>query len=238
MQQEVTQFFYTTEDNTTTKVRTWKDVDGAVWFVGKDVCEVLELADPTSACRGLDEDEILIRTISGIGSNRGVILMNESGLYSLIFTSRKPEAKRFRKWVTSEVLPRLRETGHYETPKVKEKHLVPVTKQEALKTVKRSSRGIPQGVMKAAEKVLARTGLDDFQMTLALDKVVQAYTGESILEITGIRAVENYDFDMNKEEGIWTRRSRWHWEHDYPTDSNDWGPLGFEEDGTYYPMEG
>ncbi|MBR0252284.1 MAG: Bro-N domain-containing protein [Synergistaceae bacterium] len=97
-------------------VRTIK-VDDEIWFVAKDVCDVLGLADVTSALRTLDDDEILIRKVCGIGSNRGVNLISESGLYTLIIRSYKPEAKRFRRWVTHEVIPSIRQTGKYEMPK-------------------------------------------------------------------------------------------------------------------------
>lgn len=83
------------------------------WFVAKDVCEVLELAEVSNAIKRLDDDEKLTRTLFVSGQNRGVYLINESGLYSLILTSRKPEAKVFKKWVTSEVPPSIRKHGIY-----------------------------------------------------------------------------------------------------------------------------
>ena len=87
----------------------------APWFVAKDVCDVLELSNPTEALRALDDDEKnTLRIAEGIQrGNPNVNTISESGLYSLIFRSRKPEAKRFRKWVTGEVLPSLRKHGRY-----------------------------------------------------------------------------------------------------------------------------
>lgn len=92
--------------------------DGEPWFVAKDVCEVLELTNPTEVVRGLDEDEkMTLNNLEGHSGQRGgaqfLNVVNESGLYALIFKSRKPEAKAFRKWVTSEVLPTLRRSGGY-----------------------------------------------------------------------------------------------------------------------------
>ncbi len=84
------------------------------WFVAADVCRVLEIGNPTQAVARLDEDEVTLCTTEG--NHRETNIINESGLYSLIFTSRKPQAKRFRKWVTAEVLPALRRTGRYEMP--------------------------------------------------------------------------------------------------------------------------
>jgi len=87
--------------------------DGEPWFVAKDVCEILEILDPSMAASRLEEDERGTTTVGTTSGPRELLTVNESGLYSLIFTSRKPEAKRFRKWVTSEVLPAIRKTGRY-----------------------------------------------------------------------------------------------------------------------------
>lgn len=95
------------------QVRTVVNTDGTPWFVAKDVCDILELTNPTMALESLDEDE---RAKEYLGRQGEANIVNESGLYALIFKSRKPEAKAFRKWVTSEVLPAIRKTGHYEAP--------------------------------------------------------------------------------------------------------------------------
>lgn len=98
-------------------------IDGGPWFVASDVCDVLGLKNPTDIlAKGLDEDEKLIYKLYRAGQNRKVNLVNESGLYNLIFKSRKPEAKVFRKWVTSEVLPAIRKKGFYGFGNAKNKH--------------------------------------------------------------------------------------------------------------------
>ena len=94
------------------------DRDGEPWFVLADVCRVLEIGNPSDAAARLDDDEkMTLDNIEGHSGRRGgaqfFTIINESGLYSLILTSRKPAAKRFKKWVTSEVLPTLRRTGMY-----------------------------------------------------------------------------------------------------------------------------
>lgn len=83
------------------------------WFVAKDVCEVLELSDVSMTLNRLDEDEKLIQKVFVSGFSRDMWTINESGLYALIMTSYKPEAKAFKKWITSEVLPSIRKTGSY-----------------------------------------------------------------------------------------------------------------------------
>lgn len=88
-------------------------LDGEPYFVAKDVCDVLGHTNPSVAIQMLDDDE---RTKKSLGRQGEAWFVNESGLYNLIFRSNKPEAKAFRKWVTSEVLPALRRTGRYEMP--------------------------------------------------------------------------------------------------------------------------
>ena len=88
-------------------------IDNQPYFVAKDVCDVLQLSDVSMSVGRLDEDEKLTQVLFVSGQNREMWLVNESGLYNLIFRSNKPEAKAFRKWVTSEVLPCIRQTGKY-----------------------------------------------------------------------------------------------------------------------------
>jgi len=82
-------------------------------FAAKDVCDILGLTDARKAVQSLDDDEKLTGTVFRSGQRRSMWFVNESGLYHLIFQSRKPEAKKFRKWVTSEVLPSIRQHGFY-----------------------------------------------------------------------------------------------------------------------------
>ncbi|PDZ06298.1 phage antirepressor Ant [Bacillus cereus] len=91
-----------------------------VLFVAKDVCEVLEIKQSSVALKKLDEDEKAVINIHTPGGSQDTWGINESGLYSLIMTSRKPQAKAFKKWVTSEVLPSIRKHGAYMTDQVLE----------------------------------------------------------------------------------------------------------------------
>jgi|GEM_PF-4849811 len=83
------------------------------WFVVKDVCVALSISNYRDAIRNLDEDEKLVSEIPTSGQRRRMLFINESGIYSLIFRSNKPEARPFRKWITNEVLPAIRKTGSY-----------------------------------------------------------------------------------------------------------------------------
>lgn len=93
------------------------EINGEPWFVGKDVAEILGYADPNKAIAVHvdEEDKLNDKTASSLGQ-RGGWFINESGLYSLILSSKLPSAKRFKRWVTSEVLPQIRKTGGYNLP--------------------------------------------------------------------------------------------------------------------------
>ena len=92
-------------------------VDGEPWFVAKDIAEILQYTNTQKAIRDhVDEEDKLTERIVLSGQNREVICINESGLYSLILSSKMPGAKRFKRWVTSEVLPQIRRTGTYQKP--------------------------------------------------------------------------------------------------------------------------
>jgi prophage antirepressor-like protein len=96
--------------------RVIQDEAGNPWWVAKDVCDILGYANPSDTISTLDEDEKnTLRISEGIPSrgNPNVNVINESGLYTLIIRSNKPEAKPFRKWITAEVLPSIRKTGGY-----------------------------------------------------------------------------------------------------------------------------
>ena len=87
--------------------------DGDPWFVASDVCAALTIADASMAVARLDDDEKGTSSVGTLGGEQAMMIISESGLYSLILTSRKSAAKRFKKWVTSEVLPSIRKTGSY-----------------------------------------------------------------------------------------------------------------------------
>lgn len=89
-------------------------INGEPWFVATDVCQVLDIKNSRDTlAKVLDEDEKGVATIYTLGGQQKMQVVTESGLYHLVFVSRKPEARKFRKWVTSEVLPSIRKKGFY-----------------------------------------------------------------------------------------------------------------------------
>ena len=97
------------------EIRTVTDEHGEAWFVANDVCAALELENPSQALRThVDEDDLQrMDATDNLGRKQLTNHINESGLYALIFGSRKESAKRFKRWVTSEVLPAIRKDGYY-----------------------------------------------------------------------------------------------------------------------------
>lgn len=116
-------------------------VNGEPWFCLNDVCEVLLIASPRTVASRLDpEEKGYVCLTDAMGRNRETTFINESGLYAVILRSNKPEAKPFRKWVTSEVLPAIRKTGRYESEPQKPLstlEMLAAMAQEAVKNEKR-----------------------------------------------------------------------------------------------------
>lgn len=92
------------------------DAAGEPWFVAADVCAALTIGNSRMALDRLDDDEKGVSSIDTHGGKQDMAVVNESGLYALILGSRKPEAKRFKRWVTHDVLPSIRKTGAYSVP--------------------------------------------------------------------------------------------------------------------------
>lgn len=97
------------------------EIDGEPWLVGKDVAQALGYSDTDQALRKhVDEEDKLTRQFDGSGQSRNMTIINESGLYALIFSSKLPGAKKFKHWVTSEVLPSIRKHHGYLSPEAAE----------------------------------------------------------------------------------------------------------------------
>lgn len=96
------------------EIRTVTDEHGEAWFVANDICAALELVNPHDAlAKHVDQEDLAKRDTLTPGGLQKLNHVNESGLYALIFGSRKESAKRFKRWVTSEVLPSIRKDGYY-----------------------------------------------------------------------------------------------------------------------------
>lgn len=95
------------------------DINGEPWFIGKDIARALDYKNATVALQdNVDPDDKGVTKVSTSGGQQDAVIINESGLYSLVFGSRLPNAKKFKKWVTSEVIPDIRKHGIYATDNV------------------------------------------------------------------------------------------------------------------------
>ncbi|HCT9747108.1 TPA: ORF6C domain-containing protein [Staphylococcus aureus] len=128
------------------------EVEGEPFFLGKDIAEILGYARADNAIRNhVDSEDRLMHQISASGQNRNMIIINESGLYSLIFDASKQSkneniretARKFKRWVTSEVLPTLRKTGAYQTK--------PLTTSEQIQLIAQGNTELDERVTKIEE---------------------------------------------------------------------------------------
>lgn len=137
-------------------------IDGEPWFVAADVCEVLDVQNVAQAAARLDDDE---RSMFNIGRQGEVHIINESGLYSLVLGSRKPEARRFRKWVTGAVLPTIRKTGSYAlaTPRTMAQALRLAADQVEKIEVQQAQLAIAAPKVEFVDQYVESTGLKGFR---------------------------------------------------------------------------
>lgn len=130
------------------KIRT-VTIDNEPWFVGKDVAVILGYSNPQKALRDhVDEEDRTLNDSFTVNGTKG-ILINESGLYGLILSSKLPNAKKFKHWVTAEVLPVLRKTGRYNLQQPQGKELLALAVLEAQKTIEEQTAQIEEMKPKA-----------------------------------------------------------------------------------------
>lgn len=131
-------------------------INGEPWFIASDICTALEIGNPSQALKRLDEEDITLISNEGMYNNA----VNESGMYALILGSRKPSAKRFKKWVTGEVLPEIRKTGSYNSNQPPASQL-PQTYLEALEQLVEKEKKLIEQAPKVAlvENLMEREAL-------------------------------------------------------------------------------
>ena len=110
------------------KIRTL-NLDGEPWFVAADVCKALLIVNSRDALTRIDDDEKGVVSTDTLGGRQEVTIVNEPGLYALILSSRKPEAKAFKRWITHEVIPSIRKHGAYISPNAEAVQVTPTIEQ-------------------------------------------------------------------------------------------------------------
>lgn len=134
-------------------------IDGEPWFVATDISAALQYRDSFNMCRNLDDEEKGTQIVSTPGGAQEMLAINESGLYSAILRSRKSEAKRFKKWVTAEVLPTIRKHGRYEDHQAK----MPTLMDELIGM---SELSVIKGLIRDKGKAIAADKRQSFALTM------------------------------------------------------------------------
>jgi prophage antirepressor-like protein len=204
------------------EVRVIQDADGEPWFVAKDVCEVLDIQNSRDAIGKLDEDEKGVALTYTPGGRQEMGTVRESGLYTLILRSREATtpgtvAHRFRRWVTSEVLPSIRKRGSYTVPGAQ----VPARVQDLVSAIvvmceaTAKFPGVRPGIMAASmlNCIHVNTGIDIEPVRLALppaNEPICSLNATRVGELLGVSAVMANK--MLSVQGLQVRNERNEWE--------------------------
>lgn len=182
------------------------EVDGEFWLVGKDIAQVLGYKNPQEAIRThVDDDDKGVSEILTPGGKQNVPIINESGLYSLVLSSKLPSAKKFRRWVTSEVLPSIRKHGAYMTPETLEAailnpdYLLKVA--TALKEETDKRKALESKVQADAPKVLFADSVAASTSTILISELAK------ILRQNGVNTGEKRLFRWMRENGYLVKRN-------------------------------
>ena len=175
-------------------------INGDPWFVGKDVAAALGFTNPRDAISThvFDEDKG-VESIDTLGGKQKMTVINESGLYALVFGSRLISAQRFKHWVTSEVLPAIRKTGSYQAPQGKE--LLALAVLEAQKTIEEQSKAIER--MKP--KVIFANAVETSHTSILIGDLAK------LLKQNGVETGQKRLFDWMREKGYLIKRKGSDW---------------------------
>lgn len=184
---------------------TGKDVrvvvkDGHPWWVAKDVSELLGFRMASDFTRTLDDDEKDTQIVRTPGGNQEVTIINESGLYSAILKSRKPEAKQFKRWVTHEVLPAIRKTGMYATDELLDNPELLIQAATKLKEEREARRQLEAQVKSDKPKVLFADAVSASQTSILVGELAK------ILKQNGIQTGGTRLFEWMRANGYLIKR--------------------------------
>lgn len=181
------------------------DRDGEPWFLGKDVADALKYSNTPKAIRDhVDPEDRLTERIVLSGQNREVAIINESGLYSLVLSSKLPTAKKFKRWVTSEVIPSIRKHGAYMTPdKLEEVLLSPDTLIQLarnLKSEQEARRAAEAKIEADHPKVLFADAVSASKQSILVGELAK------LLKQNGVDIGQQRLFDWLRSKGYLIRR--------------------------------
>lgn len=195
---QLQQFFYQNKEVRSTLI------NGQPWFAAKDVCDVLELSNPTVSIQRLDHDEVTKLNLGGLHGETNFV--NEYGLYSLILGSRKPEAKQFKRWITHEVIPNIRKHGAYMTPETLNKAYISpeflIQLATQMKEEQEKNARLAKEIETNAPKVHFAESLIISEDTILIRELAK------LLKQKGVDMGERRLYDWLKEEGYLIKRGR------------------------------
>lgn len=171
--------------------------DNEVWFVGKDIAEKLGYVRPDHAIgKYVDDDDKLMYQIDTSGQNRKMLIINESGLYSLVLSSKLPGAKAFKKWITSEVLPQIRKTGGY----------IPVTEEDDAETLMAKALMVAQKTLAKKDELLKAK---DKELNEKNRFIGQISASENSLLVREVAKVASKNGITIGEKRLWNKLREW-----------------------------
>ncbi|MBP2663535.1 MAG: hypothetical protein H6Q71_1483 [Firmicutes bacterium] len=176
-------------------IRTVTLENGEPGFVAKDICTVLEIGNPTDAVKRLDEDEYTLVSIEGASNGLPVNAITESGLYSLTLSSRKPEAKQFKRWVTHEVLPNIRKRGMYATDQLLNDPDLAIKTFTALKEERERNKTLTAKAEQDKPKVLFAESVQASRTSILIGELAK------IIKQNGVDMGQNRMFEWLRECG-------------------------------------
>lgn len=179
--------------------------DGEPWFVGKDVAAALGYKEPTKAAREkVDDDDKGVSKIDTPSGIQEMTIINESGLYSLVLSSKLPTAKKFKRWVTNEVIPSIRKHGAYMTPETLEKVLLsPDTLMQLaqnLKDEQEKRKELETKIEQDKPKVLFADAVATAQTSILIGELAK------LLKQNGVDMGQNRLFEWMRQNGYLIRR--------------------------------
>lgn len=175
-------------------------IDGEPWFVGNDVARALEYKDLYSAMRrNVDEEDKRLCLIGSSSGKQKTIVINESGLYSLIFGSRLEKAKEFKRWVTREVLPTIRQTGTYTIPPKQDSYMIedPIERAKRWIEEQEEKKALEEQLKEAEPKVDYFNSLVDNKLLTNFRDTAKEL-GYSQTEFTGWLLMKGYIYKDSK----------------------------------------
>lgn len=175
--------------------------DNEPWFVGKDIAEVLGYSNSRKAILDhVDEEDKLLNdgvTIrDSIGREQTPVVINESGLYSLILSSKLPGAKKFKRWVTSEVLPQIRKTGGY----------IPINKEESEQDILAKALLIAQNTLKKKDELIKAKDKELESKNRFLNQLAASENSLLVREVAKVASKENI---VIGEKRLWAKLREW-----------------------------